>query len=71
MHACMPMHVYLCMFYKNCIWSEDESPQKWEKHIIVLIYRTMIKLNIVIIEEYHFYQLHTKYYPVFFSIHRQ
>jgi hypothetical protein len=41
----------------NSIWNKEELPQQES---------TVIKLTVVIIEEYHRYQLHTTFYSKFF-----
>jgi hypothetical protein len=51
----------------NCIWNNEELPEQWKESIIVPIIR-VIKRTVVIIEEYHCYQLHTKSYPTFFCL---
>jgi hypothetical protein len=35
--------------------------------LLYLFIKRVIKLTVVITEECHYYQLHTKFYPVFFS----
>jgi len=35
--------------------------------LFYLFIKRVIKLTVVIIREYHSYQLHTKYYPIFLS----
>jgi hypothetical protein len=49
------------------IWNKEELPQHWKESTIVPIYKRVIKLTVIIIEEYHCYQLHTKSYPIFLS----
>jgi hypothetical protein len=44
------------------IWNKEELPDQWKESIIVLTV-----LTVVIIGGYHCYQLHTKFYPIFFS----
>jgi len=51
----------------NAIW-DKELPQKWKEFVIEPSYKRVIKLSIVIIEEYYSYQLYTKFYLVFFSL---
>jgi hypothetical protein len=46
----------------NSIWSKGELPDQWKK-----FKRRVIKQTVVIIVRYHCYQLHTKFYPMFFS----
>jgi hypothetical protein len=41
----------------NPIWNKGEVPQQWKESIIIL---TVVKLTVVIVEEYHCYQLHTE-----------
>jgi hypothetical protein len=52
----------------NCIWNKEELPEQWKESIIVPIIRRVIKWTVVIIEEYHCYQLHIKSYPTFFCL---
>jgi len=49
------------------VWNKEELPQQWKESIIIPIYKRVIKLTVVIIEDNHCYQLHTEFYPVFFS----
>jgi len=51
----------------NSIRNEEELPQQWKESVIVPSYKTAIKVAIVVVEEYHCYQLHTKFYPIFLS----
>jgi hypothetical protein len=51
----------------NSVWSKEELTDQWKEFIIVAIWRRMIKLTVVFIEEHQFYQLHTKFYPTSFS----
>jgi hypothetical protein len=44
----------------NSIWSKEELPDQWKESIIVPIYKRVIKLTVVIVEEYHYHHLHTK-----------
>jgi hypothetical protein len=52
----------------KCIWNKEELPQQWNESIIVPIYKRGDKTDVVITEEYHCYQLHTKSYPTFFCL---
>jgi hypothetical protein len=36
--------------------------EQWKEAIIVLLYKSMIKLTVVILEEHQCYQSHTKFY---------
>jgi hypothetical protein len=51
----------------NSNWNKDKWPQKWRSQPVYLFIRRMTKQTIIIIEAYHSYQLHTKFYPAFFS----
>jgi len=44
------------------IWSK-ELPEQWKESIIVPIYKKGDKTDCISIGAYHFYQLHTKFYP--------
>jgi hypothetical protein len=44
---------------KNCLIRRSPLLNKFT--------RRARKLNVVIVEEYHCYQLHTKFYPIYFS----
>jgi hypothetical protein len=44
----------------------EELTQQWEKYIIKSIYKKFNK-PVVIVKEYHCYQLNTKLYPTLFS----
>jgi hypothetical protein len=50
------------------IWNEEELPDQWKESIIVKVQKKGDKtdLRVVIIVGYHCYQLHTKFYPIFF-----
>jgi hypothetical protein len=49
------------------IWNNEKLPVQWKQLIIVPIYKKGDKKQItVIIQAYHFYQLHTKLYPTSF-----
>jgi hypothetical protein len=52
----------------NYIWNKEELPEQWKESIIVPIYKKGDRRTVVIIEEYHCYQLHTKSYPTFFCL---
>ena len=41
----------------------EELPEEWKESIIVPIYKKGEKQIVVIIEAYHIFQLHTKFYP--------
>jgi hypothetical protein len=54
-----------CSEIYRCICSicnKEELPQQWKESIII----PMIRLTVIIIEEYPSYQLPTKFYPTFF-----
>jgi len=44
----------------NSIWSKKELPVEWKESII---FKRMLKQIAVILESYHFCQLHEKFYP--------
>jgi hypothetical protein len=48
------------------ILNKEELPQQWKESIIILIYKRGEK-TAIIIDGYHCYKLHTKFYPIFFS----
>jgi hypothetical protein len=52
----------------NSIWNKEELPGQWKKSTTVPIKERVIKLTIIIIVEYHCYELHTKYYRIFSSL---
>jgi len=47
----------------NCIWNKEELLQRWEESVWYIFMKRTIKLTVVIIEEYHCYQLQTKSFP--------
>jgi hypothetical protein len=47
------------------IWTKEELHKEWKEPLCLFI-RRLIKQIVVIIEAYHFCQLHTKFYPTFF-----
>jgi hypothetical protein len=51
----------------NSILNKEELPDQWKESTTVPVPRRMIKQMVVIIMGYHCYQLHTKFYPIFFS----
>jgi hypothetical protein len=50
------------------IWNKGELPHQWKESTVIPIHKKVIKLNVVIIGAYHCCQLHTKFYPTFFSL---
>jgi hypothetical protein len=42
----------------NSVCNKKELPQQWKEFIIVPVYKKGDKLIVVIIQEYHCYQLH-------------
>jgi hypothetical protein len=58
---CSEIHKLICS-----IWKKEELLQKWKESIIVPIYKRVIRLSVIIIEESPSYQLPTKFYPTFF-----
>jgi hypothetical protein len=48
------------------MWNKQELPQKWKESVIVPMYKRVIRLAVIIIEESPSYQLPTKFYPAFF-----
>jgi uncharacterized membrane-anchored protein len=57
----------LYVMYKliNSIRSENELPELWKESIIVLVFK-VIKLAVVIIGAFHFYEFHTQFHPISF-----
>jgi hypothetical protein len=49
----------------NSVWNNEELPQHWKGSVISLCKKGVIKLSVIIIEEYHCYQSCTKFYPIF------
>jgi hypothetical protein len=47
----------------NSICNKVEVPEQWKELITVPFIRRAIKQTAIIIEPYHFYKLHTKFYP--------
>jgi hypothetical protein len=50
------------------VWNKQELPHEWKESISYIFTKRVIKLTAVIIEIYHSCQLHTKFYPTFFSV---
>jgi hypothetical protein len=51
----------------NCISNKEELPDLWNEFLLLYQFaRMLIKLTVIIIEEYHCYQVHTKFYRVSF-----
>jgi hypothetical protein len=48
----------------NSVWNKEELQDQWKESIIVQINKRVIKLTVIIIEGYHGYQLHTKFYRI-------
>jgi len=42
------------------VWKKAKLPQEWKESIVVHIYKRVIKLTVVIVEECHFSQVHNK-----------
>jgi len=51
----------------NSIWNKEKLPQQWKESLLYLFNLSLTELTVLIIEEYHCYELHTKLYPIFFS----
>jgi hypothetical protein len=45
-------------------WNKEELSYQWKEPIIVPIHKTVKKLTVIIIVEYHCYQHHTKFYQI-------
>jgi hypothetical protein len=52
--------------FVNSIWRKEELPEQGRRLLFYQFTRRAIKMTVVIIEEHHCYQLHTKFYPIFF-----
>jgi hypothetical protein len=50
----------------NSIWNKEELPGSGRSQSLFLFVRRVIKQIAVIIEAYHFFQPHTKFYPTSF-----
>jgi len=46
----------------NSVLNKEELSEEWSRSLYIFI-RMVIKQTVVIIEAYHFCQLHTKFYP--------
>jgi hypothetical protein len=46
------------------IWNKEELPDQWKESIIVPVHKKGDKTEC---SNYHCYQLHTKFYPIFFT----
>jgi hypothetical protein len=46
------------------IWNKEELPDWWKGVLLYLFKRKAINLTVVITEEHHCYQLHTKFYLI-------
>jgi hypothetical protein len=46
----------------NSVFNKEELSEEWSQSFYIFM-RTVIKQTVVIIEAYHFFQLHTKFYP--------
>jgi hypothetical protein len=47
----------------NSVWNKEKLSEEWKSQTLYLCIRRAIKQIVVIIEAYHFCQLHTKIYP--------
>jgi len=47
------------------IWNKQELPEAWGYIIVTLSIRRVKNKLVIIVEAYHFYQLHKKFYPTF------
>jgi hypothetical protein len=50
----------------NSIWNKEKMPNQWQKSITAPVHKNGDK-TVVIIMQYHCYQLHTTFCPIFFS----
>jgi hypothetical protein len=48
----------------NSVWNKKELPQQWKEYILVPIYKRVNRTELVIIEDYHCYQLHTHFHLI-------
>jgi hypothetical protein len=47
----------------NSIWNMEKLPDQWKEYIILTVHKKGDKkLAVVIVGEYQYYQLHTKFY---------
>jgi hypothetical protein len=51
----------------NSNWNTEKFPDQWKDSIIILVHRKGAKTNCSNYRGYHYYQLHTKFYRIFFS----
>jgi hypothetical protein len=49
------------------IWNKEELFHQWKVSVVYLFTKKLLKVTVVIIEAYHCCQLHTEFYPTFFS----
>jgi hypothetical protein len=59
---CLEIYIHV-----HFIWNMEDLPLQWITSITVSIYRKSNKTDVIVMKEYHPYQLHTKLYPTFFS----
>jgi hypothetical protein len=58
--------IYLFIFFLvDEVANKEKLPDQWKE--LYQFIRMVIKLTVVIIVGYHCYQLHTKFYPIFYS----
>jgi hypothetical protein len=51
----------------NSVWNKEELLDQWKGLLLYQFAKRVIKLTVIIIVEYHYYQLHTKFYEISFS----
>jgi hypothetical protein len=60
---CLEIHILI-----RLIWNKEELPHQRKESTVIPIHKSIKELTIVIIKAYHCCQLHTKFYPTFFSL---
>jgi hypothetical protein len=53
--------------FSNSIWNKEELSYQWKSLPLYHFTTRVIKVTVVIIVGYHYYQLHTKLYLISFS----
>jgi hypothetical protein len=53
--------------FVKSIWNKEKLPDQWKESIIVPVHKKGDTTDCSIIVGYHCYQLHTKFYPIFYQ----